>query len=462
MSAAFEHSFPTRMVALTDIVVRKRARALRSEAVTVLAESMRDSGLINPITLRPIADGRYGLIAGFHRLDAANRLRWPEIQAIILDGVDAIDAELYEIDENLIRADLTDAEKAAHHTRRKDLYQQKYPETKSGQAGRGRGKLRQIGEANERYTADTAKKTGGSERSIQRHVERGNKIPNVSELAGTSLDHGVELDALADLPKDVQAELIEKARKGEKVSAKAEAKKLKREAREAELGEAQAAGNLKFPDRHYGVILVDWPRKPWAYSDETGADRSPANHYAVHDFAWAINVMAPMLDKLAALDCMLAFWSTAASLIDDIEIMTEAGFCALRPRGEDGRLLRDEVGAPLAAISAGGGSYRSHQVWDKQAIGLGRWFRDRHEILLIGVRGNFPAPTPGTQSASIFNNLKGEHSAKPEFIAEEIERLWPNLPKIELFRRGQPRVGWDGWGAECADAEAGEIAEAAE
>jgi N6-adenosine-specific RNA methylase IME4 len=96
---------------------------------------------------------------------------------------------------------------------------------------------------------------------------------------------------------------------------------------------------------------------------------------------------------------------------------------------------------------------------------MGRWFRDRHELLLIGVRGKFPAPTPGTQGQSIFSERRGEHSAKPEFVAEEIERLWPHLPKIELFRRGPPRPGWAAWGDEVVEEsppEIGEIAEAAE
>jgi N6-adenosine-specific RNA methylase IME4 len=116
-------------------------------------------------------------------------------------------------------------------------------------------------------------------------------------------------------------------------------------------------------------------------------------------------------------------------------------------------------------VSFGGGTYRSHQVWDKQAIGMGRWFRDRHEIILIGVRGNIPCPAPGTQSPSIFSERRGEHSAKPEFVAEEIERLWPHLPKIELFRRGAPRPSWAAYGDEVVEETAlaiGEIAEAAE
>ena len=43
-------------------------------------------------------------------------------------------------------------------------------------------------------------------------------VQNLDRLAGTSLDNGVELDALADLPAQQQDALIERAAKGEKVS----------------------------------------------------------------------------------------------------------------------------------------------------------------------------------------------------------------------------------------------------
>jgi hypothetical protein len=218
-----------------------RLRALRPDVVDTLAGSMRDIGMINPITVGPREGLRHELRAGLHRLMAARKLGWEKISAIVLKGTDAVEAELVEIDENLVRADLTPAEQAAHHARRKELYEQKHPETVSvtrrGGPGRGKKNGRQNGEGlADRYTKDAAEKTGDSERTIQRNVERGENIPNVAELSGTFLDQGTELDALAklkDIAPDRQAELIEKAKSGEKVSAKAEIK-ARWEKREAE------------------------------------------------------------------------------------------------------------------------------------------------------------------------------------------------------------------------------------
>ena len=64
------------------------------------------------------------------------------------------------------------------------------------------------------------------------------------------------------------------------------------------------------------------------------------------------------------------------------------------------------------------------------------------------MRGKIPAPAPGTQWDCVIDAPVGEHSAKPECFLEMIERYYPNVPKIELNRRGHPgRVGI-AWGNE--------------
>jgi N6-adenosine-specific RNA methylase IME4 len=65
----------------------------------------------------------------------------------------------------------------------------------------------------------------------------------------------------------------------------------------------------------------------------------------------------------------------------------------------------------------------------------GYWNRNQHELLLLGTKGNIPAPSPGTQFPSVICAPRGRHSEKPEIVYEMIERLFPNLPKIEVFAR---------------------------
>src|SRR6516164_10139135 len=100
-------------VDVIDVV--KRLRPIDNETVARLAESIRAIGLRAPITVRYFADrssndglseDSYVLVAGAHRLAAVKSLGWEKIDCIVV-GDDTIDAELWEIAENLHRAQLT-------------------------------------------------------------------------------------------------------------------------------------------------------------------------------------------------------------------------------------------------------------------------------------------------------------------------------------------------------------------
>ena len=105
--------------------------------------------------------------------------------------MDEIDRELWEIDENLMRAGLSPSEEAAHLARRKELFEARAESGKTFPTLTGRG--------NKAFAQETAEKTGQSKRDINNKVARAEAIPDIDRVAGTSLDKGVELDALAKM-----------------------------------------------------------------------------------------------------------------------------------------------------------------------------------------------------------------------------------------------------------------------
>lgn len=190
-------------------------------------------------------------------------------------------------------------------------------------------------------------------------------------------------------------------------------KKERRERREADLAEKIGA----LPTTRYGVIVADpeWRFEPW--SRQTGMDRAADNHYPTS----TLEVIAARdVPSIAAPDCVLFLWATAPMMPHALVVMGAWGF-----------------------------DYRSQVIWAKDRIGTGYWFRNRHELLLVGVRGEVPAPSPGTQWDSFVIAPVAEHSAKPEVFLEMIEAYFPTVPKIELNRRGPARPGWDAWGNEA-------------
>ncbi len=93
-----------------DIDIGNRLRPIDEAAVVALAESMQRLGQLNPISVYCPDDNTLLLVTGLHRVEAAKRLGWEEIDAVFVTG-NEIERELQEIAENLHRAELTALER---------------------------------------------------------------------------------------------------------------------------------------------------------------------------------------------------------------------------------------------------------------------------------------------------------------------------------------------------------------
>lgn len=190
-------------------------------------------------------------------------------------------------------------------------------------------------------------------------------------------------------------------------------KAVERRAERIERIEEISKGNAPLlTPRRYPIILAD---PPWRYEQPPMGDtnRSIENHYPTMSLD---EICALPVSQIAAEDCLLFLWATAPKLYECMKVVDAWGF-----------------------------EYRTNSVWVKDKIGMGYYFRNQHELLLVCRRGEMPPPDAGTQPSSVITAPRLEHSAKPVEVYEIIERLYPSVGKIELFSRS-PRDGWASWG----------------
>jgi hypothetical protein len=119
--------------------------------------------------------------------------------------------------------------------------------------------------------------------------------------------------------------------------------------------ERQWAGKiLALPSKKYGVIYADpeWQFK--FYSEKGKTNTSADNHY---DTSPLDEIKRRDVSSICASDCTLFLWATVPMLPHALEVMAAWGF-----------------------------EYKSHCVWHKNKSGTGYWFRNAHEILLVGTR----------------------------------------------------------------------------
>ena len=107
----------TSRIYLDGLVVHTRYRKVDDERVAALAASMDAIGLQQPISVwaEPDKSGveTIHLVAGLHRVRAAEKLGWEQIDAVIIELTE-IDRRRWEIAENLHRAELTALERDEH------------------------------------------------------------------------------------------------------------------------------------------------------------------------------------------------------------------------------------------------------------------------------------------------------------------------------------------------------------
>ena len=260
--------------------------------------------------------------------------------------------------------------------------------------------------------------TGPTHESCRRAGSIAARFHGVRRLTPVSFEHHAVVAPLAD---EDAIPLLEWCRDTDPAPTiqqlRTRKQQMRRADREEELAEKIADASYAVGHQVYGVIYADPPWRMEPYSRETGLNRAADNHYPTMTREQLLDMA--VMRTAPAKDCVLFCWATVPMLESALEWMAHYGF-----------------------------EYRSHCAWIKNQIGTGFWFRNQHELLLVGVRGEVPAPAPGTQFSSVIHAPVGEHSAKPPAFAEMIEELFPNLPALELFARG-PRLGWDTWGNEA-------------
>jgi len=198
-------------------------RQVDKRKLSKLIESIKEVGLINPITVvkrqNPHGSEPYVVLCGHNRFMACEAIGLDPVPCRCVGEKDEKNADLkiMQADENLVRIGLTNDELETHLSHRQFWYEVKHPETKHGGApgnkGKGRGKA--IKDAKSAslmpsFAADTSAKIGMSKRAVQLAVERAEKIDREvsASLTGTPLDTGVYRDELKNIPKKQQADKV--------------------------------------------------------------------------------------------------------------------------------------------------------------------------------------------------------------------------------------------------------------
>ena len=374
---------------INEIRIKPGRRAVDDSKVRELADSMKQVGLINPVTVNTDLE----LIAGAHRIAAAELLGWDEIEARMWD-CDAFLFELAEIDENLMRNELHSLIRGNSINRREELLKQaglmaergrpvKYPES---------GHLMTVPEI--------AKSIGISKSTLFEEKRISAAIPeDVQEVIIKADLTKEDTKRIAKLPHEEQRKVASEINAGASSLIDAR-RRIKRE-------EVHSTPELK---GKYRVIYAD---PPWAYTTQLSEGYgSVQNHYPTMTDD---ELLSLPVAEIADENSIIYLWATSLYLPLGIQLLKTWGF-----------------------------NYKGSFVWDKVKHNMGNYNSVRHEFLLFGTKGSC-LPEVGKLFDSVVSEERTEHSVKPETFRTIIETLYPTGKKVELFSRSN-HDGWESWG----------------
>ena len=160
-----------KIIPLKDIFVPERLREVEEEQALIIAQSIVEHGLINPISVRatPAKTGfKFTLIAGAHRMRAFEINDETEIEALVFKA-DAAEGQLLEITENLFRNELSVIDRAVFVQSYREIWEQKHGKIEPGRPGNSANIAQLIGEEAEKspFAKHVADRMGLSLRSVQ-------------------------------------------------------------------------------------------------------------------------------------------------------------------------------------------------------------------------------------------------------------------------------------------------------
>jgi N6-adenosine-specific RNA methylase IME4 len=175
--------------------------------------------------------------------------------------------------------------------------------------------------------------------------------------------------------------------------------------------------------------------------------RSAQSNYSTMTMQDIINL--PVKD-IAADNSVLALWVPSSMIAEGLQIMSSWGysqkqiFIWVKNKKFSLELLKSKIfsiftkgiefDTVVDEIAAAIDSFNLNEVL---AFGMGRLFRQTHELALIGTRGKVYGMLENKSQRSVCFDPVLKHSAKPEFLQDRLDLMFPDpsLNKLEMFAR---------------------------
>lgn len=212
--------------------------------------------------------------------------------------------------------------------------------------------------------------------------------------------------------------------------------------------------------RKFDVLCCD---PPWPFDDKISMSDVARGALANYNTMTIADIKSMRINELAAPDgCILCLWVPSSLLQEGLDTMKAWGFTQkqtyiwAKTKKEPMSTMLKEVKKLIKVEPQKILKDIFKKIIDKSSLselmlvfGMGRLFRQTHEICLIGINNNgiYKKLANKSQRSVTFAENLG-HSIKPETLQDSLELMFPDTKMLEVFAR-RDRVGWTCIGNEC-------------
>jgi N6-adenosine-specific RNA methylase IME4 len=220
--------------------------------------------------------------------------------------------------------------------------------------------------------------------------------------------------------------------------------------------------------KKFDLIVCD---APWAFSDKLEQSEIARGAAANYSTMTISEIKQMRVKEISSDGAVLALWVPSSLLQEGLDVMKEWGFKHkqtyiwvknkknpffasfklafknIKNNFKNNKFDITDLNNVISDLS------NSLNLNDSLAFGMGRLFRQTHEICLIGTNSNKIYKTLANKSQrSVSFGVNLRHSAKPDNLQDSLEIMFPDAEKIEIFAR-RVKPGWTSIGNEVCDGE---------
>lgn len=184
------------------------------------------------------------------------------------------------------------------------------------------------------------------------------------------------------------------------------------------------------PSRSKNTFQVIVSDPPWSFDDGLKKMKSRTKRSAISQYSTLSTAELCQLsvqDLVDANGSVLVLWVPSTLLEHGLEVMKAWGF---------------KLKQTFVWVKTKKKTKKVLEPNDNLAFGMGRLFRQCHEIALIGTTGKsiYPLLENNSQRSVTLDQNDG-HSKKPESLQDRLDIMFPKAAKLEMFAR-RNRNGW--------------------